>query len=86
MWAFLAVVPPTTQPSVSLTTSRGTRAADLAQQFPEQVTGVGCHSWLMDDQLADYRPDASNLIRFHVVTHLRSGHHWHNQTGWIPIR
>lgn len=34
------------------------------RRFPEQVAGFGCHSWLMDDQLAAYLPETSNIIRF----------------------
>jgi hypothetical protein len=33
-------------------------------RFPEQVVAFGCHSWLMDDQLARYLPETSNIIRF----------------------
>jgi hypothetical protein len=33
-------------------------------RFPEQVAGFGCHSWLMDDQLAAYLPSTSNILRF----------------------
>ncbi|MFC7621332.1 acyltransferase domain-containing protein [Microlunatus sp. GCM10028923] len=40
------------------------RALELARGFPEQVAGFGCHSWLMDDQLAGYLPAGSNIIRF----------------------
>jgi hypothetical protein len=33
--------------------------------FPEEPVGVAvCHSWLLDDQLADYLPGSSNIIRF----------------------
>lgn len=106
------------------------RAADVAGQFPEQVVGFACHSWLMDTQLLDYLPPTSNIVRFQrrctqftdreradwapieyvfhrrydgpevpasllnelpqrttlqraIVTHLRNGGHWYNQTGWI---
>ena len=34
------------------------------RRFPEQVVSFGCHSWLMDDQLASFLPDSSNIIRF----------------------
>ncbi|GAB3744649.1 acyltransferase domain-containing protein [Microlunatus parietis] len=40
------------------------RALDLARGFPEQVAGFGCHSWLMDEQLADHLPAESNIVRF----------------------
>lgn len=40
------------------------RALELARGFPEQVVGFGCHSWLMDEQLAGYLPAASNIVRF----------------------
>lgn len=40
------------------------RAAEVAAQFPEQVVGFACHSWLMDTQLAQYLPASSNIIRF----------------------
>lgn len=40
------------------------RALDLARGFPEQVVGFGCHSWLMDEQLAGYLPAESNIVRF----------------------
>lgn len=33
-------------------------------RFPEHVVSFGCHSWLMDDQLASFLPDSSNIIRF----------------------
>ncbi len=108
------------------------RAAALADSFPEPVTGFGCHSWLMDPQLADYLPESSNIMRFQrrftwftdreradwapihhlfrrrfegpgvppalldevpqdttlqraIITHLRRGGHWNNQTGWFRI-
>lgn len=37
----------------------------FARHFPEERfrTAV-CHSWLMDDQLGEYLPDSSNIIRF----------------------
>ncbi|MET9021835.1 acyltransferase domain-containing protein [Actinopolymorpha sp. NPDC004070] len=101
-------------------------------RFPERVGAFGCHSWLMDEQLANYLPETSNIVRFQrrfrtfvdreqadwaplenvfhrryesdevppelldelprtttlqraVVTHLRRGGHWYNQTGWIPV-
>lgn len=106
------------------------RAIALAGQFPERVVGFACHSWLMDEQLTQYLPSTSNILRFQrrfttftdrvradwapiehvfhrrfdgddvpgalldelpqrttleraIVTHLRSGGHWHNQTGWL---
>ncbi|TDC24072.1 acyltransferase domain-containing protein [Kribbella albertanoniae] len=104
------------------------RAAEVVAQFPEQLAGFACHSWLMDTQLAQYLPPSSNIIRFQrrftsftdrttadwaplehvfhrrfdgpdvpaalldelpqrttleraIVTHLRHGGHWYNQTG-----
>ncbi|MBE1605296.1 hypothetical protein HEB94_002144 [Actinopolymorpha pittospori] len=33
-------------------------------RFPEQVVAFGCHSWLMDEQLATYLPKTSNILRF----------------------
>ena len=33
-------------------------------RFPEQVVAFCCHSWLMDDQLASYLLESSNIIRF----------------------
>lgn len=106
------------------------RAVEVAEQFPEKVVGFACHSWLMDQQLAEYLPASSNIMRFQsrfsrfgerveadwaplenvfhrrfdgadvpaslldelpqrttleraVVSHLRRGGHWYNQTGWI---
>ena len=41
-----------------------TRAVELVKQFPEQVTSFGCHPWLMDGQLAEYRPQEANIISF----------------------
>jgi GNAT-like C-terminal domain/N-acyltransferase N-terminal domain len=32
--------------------------------FGEQPAAFNCHSWLMDDQLAAYLPESSNIIRF----------------------
>jgi hypothetical protein len=35
------------------------------RHFPEEpVTFFICHSWLMDDQLASYLPESSNIVRF----------------------
>lgn len=35
------------------------------RHFPEEpVTFFICHSWLMDDQLAAYLPESSNIVRF----------------------
>jgi hypothetical protein len=94
--------------------------------FPETPWRVGtCYSWLLDDQLAEYLDDGSNIIRFQrrfrivgdgsdgdadilrfvfkriapdldelpqrtrleraIVTHLRSGRHWRNRTGWLEL-
>ena len=37
----------------------------FAQHFPEDRYEVGiCHSWLLDPQLAEYLPEASNIVRF----------------------
>lgn len=37
----------------------------FARYFPdERFTTAVCHSWLMDDQLGEYLPDSSNIIRF----------------------
>jgi len=33
-------------------------------RFPEQITSFSCRSWVMDDQLGNYLPGASNIIRF----------------------
>jgi len=101
--------------------------------FPERVLAFCCHSWLMDDQLAAYLPESSNILQFQrrfevftdreqadwaplehlfhrryqgktvpselldelpqkttlqraVVSHLRSGGHWYNRTGWILLQ
>jgi hypothetical protein len=35
------------------------------RHFGEQPTAFNCHSWLMDDQLRQYLPADSNIIRFH---------------------
>lgn len=103
------------------------------RRFPEQVVAFDCHSWLMDDQLAVYLPETSNIIQFQrrfrlftdcepadwaplehlfhrryegsqvptalldelpqettlqraIITHLRSGGHWYNRTGWFPFQ
>lgn len=32
--------------------------------FPEHVQAFGCHSWLMDEQLASYLPATSNILAF----------------------
>lgn len=108
------------------------RAIDVSRHLPDNVVAFGCHSWLMDSQLADYLPTESNIIRFQrrfkefvdreradwapiehvferrfdgpvvpadllaglpqettlqraIVTHLRRGGHWYNQTGWFRI-
>jgi len=34
------------------------------RHFPERPVIFTCHSWLMDDQLAEYLPADSNLVRF----------------------
>ena len=39
--------------------------AFFAQHFPEErYTIAVCHSWLLDEQLAEYLPAASNIIQF----------------------
>lgn len=38
--------------------------AFFPRRFPEQVVAFGCHSWLMDGQLATYLPETSNIIQF----------------------
>jgi hypothetical protein len=38
--------------------------AFFPRRFPEQVVAFGCHSWMMDDQLAAYLPETSNIIQF----------------------
>lgn len=41
------------------------RARDFfPRHFSEQPAAFGCHSWLMDDQLAVYLPETSNIIQF----------------------
>ncbi len=40
-------------------------AAFFADHFPEDRYEVGvCHSWLLDEQLAEYLPETSNIVRF----------------------
>jgi hypothetical protein len=37
----------------------------FARHFPEEQYGIAvCHSWLLDDQLAEYLPETSNIVRF----------------------
>lgn len=37
----------------------------FADHFPEDQYGIGaCHSWLLDEQLAGYLPETSNIVRF----------------------
>lgn len=37
----------------------------FARHFPETVYAIAtCHSWLLDEQLAEYLPEHSNIIRF----------------------
>lgn len=37
----------------------------FARHFPEEHYRVGvCHSWLLDEQLRDYLPEDSNILRF----------------------
>ena len=37
----------------------------FAKHFPEDQCEVGvCHSWLLDEQLAEYLPETSNIVRF----------------------
>ena len=37
----------------------------FARHFPEEQYSIGvCHSWLLDDQLKEYLPADSNIIRF----------------------
>ncbi|WP_438294428.1 acyltransferase domain-containing protein [Streptomyces sp. HUAS TT7] len=37
----------------------------FARHFPEEHYRVGaCHSWLLDEQLRDYLPENSNILRF----------------------
>ena len=105
------------------------------RHFPEEpVTFFVCHSWLMDDQLAAYLSESSNIVRFQrrfnlvqtseleasdtfilnyvfhrgndgsdiplalldelpqdttlqraFVSHLRSGRHWYERTGWAAF-
>ena len=45
--------------------------AFFARHFPEErfVTAV-CHSWLMDEQLGEYLPASSNIMRFQHRFHL----------------
>jgi GNAT-like C-terminal domain/N-acyltransferase N-terminal domain len=106
----------------------------VQDRSPEQPVAFMCHTWLLDDQLAAYLPETSNIIKFQrrfrllpnpteradhpmlqgifkrdpgertelpaellnqlpqdttlqraFVTHLRSGNHWFNRTGWFPI-
>jgi hypothetical protein len=106
----------------------------VQERFPEQPVAFMCHTWLLDEQLAGYLPETSNIIKFQrrfsllpnpteradhpmlhliferdpgertelptellnrlpqdttlqraFVTHLRSGKHWLNRTGWFPI-
>ncbi|MGH2531169.1 MAG: acyltransferase domain-containing protein [Thermomicrobiales bacterium] len=42
------------------------RATDFfARHFPEERYQIAvCHSWLLDEQLADYLPEETNIIRF----------------------
>lgn len=37
----------------------------FAEHFPEDRYEIGvCHSWLLDEQLAEYLPENSNIVRF----------------------
>ncbi len=37
----------------------------FADHFPEEHYGIGvCYSWLLDEQLAEYLPATSNIVRF----------------------
>ena len=36
----------------------------FSKHFPQRPVVFTCHSWLMDDQLAEYLPADSNLVRF----------------------
>ncbi len=37
----------------------------FARHFPEERYEIAvCHSWLLDDQLAEYLPEDANIIRF----------------------
>ncbi|MEQ4208879.1 acyltransferase domain-containing protein [Actinopolymorpha sp. B9G3] len=38
--------------------------AFFPHHLPEQPATFGCHSWLMDDQLAEYLAEDSNIIQF----------------------
>ena len=39
--------------------------AFFARYFPEEHYAIGvCHSWLLDEQLAEYLPATSNIVRF----------------------
>lgn len=41
------------------------RARDFfTRHFPEQPVAFVCHTWILDEQLADYLPENSNIIRF----------------------
>lgn len=41
------------------------------RHFPEEpVTDFRCHSWLLDDQLCDYLPECSNIVRFQRRFHV----------------
>lgn len=46
----------------------------FARHFPEERYGFAvCHSWLLDPQLAEYLPEASNIVRFQNRFQLAEG-------------
>jgi hypothetical protein len=51
-------------------------------RFPERVGGFCCHSWLMDDQLAAYLAETTNIIRFQRRFH---GFVDRERADWAPI-
>lgn len=58
------------------------RALDVARGLPEPVVAFGCHSWLMDSQLADYLPASSNIIAFQRRF---TGFTDRERADWAPI-
>jgi GNAT-like C-terminal domain/N-acyltransferase N-terminal domain len=51
-------------------------------RFPEAIGGFCCHSWLMDDQLADYLPETANIMRFQRRWH---GFNDREQADWAVL-
>ena len=62
-------------------------SAFFARHFPEErFTTAVCHSWLMDEQLGEYLPASSNIMRFQHrfrLAYQNDGDHNHGPLGFV---